>query len=270
MTASLRERLLVRPGHAPKLAEVDPRETFGHDKLEAEAVLEKGRLRLESLQERLWAGKGGAVLIVLQGIDTSGKDGTIRHVMTAFNPQGCTVSGFGVPTPEELAHDYLWRIHRNTPARGTVAIFNRSHYEDVLVVRVHDLVPRDVWSRRYEQINHFEELLAASATTIVKFLLHISKDEQRDRLQARIDTPDKRWKFKMGDIAERDRWDDYLKAYEDVLDRCSPTIAPWYVIPADRKWFRNLAVAEILGDILDELDLRYPAPEEGIEGLIVK
>lgn len=270
MSTSLRERMLVRPGHPPKLQDVDPRETFGYDKADAEEELERGRVRLESLQERLWAGKGGAVLVVLQGIDTSGKDGTIRHVMAAFNPQSCTVTGFDVPTPEELAHDYLWRVHQPAPARGTIAIFNRSHYEDVLVVRVHDLVPKDVWSQRYEQINRFEEHLAANGTTIVKFFLHISKEEQRERLQARIDTPDKRWKSKSGDLVERKRWDDYIAAYEDVLERCSPRIAPWYIVPADRKWFRNICVAQILAETMDELDLRYPEPEEGIVGTIVE
>ncbi|MDQ3408027.1 MAG: polyphosphate kinase 2 family protein, partial [Chloroflexota bacterium] len=217
-----------------------------------------------------WAGKGGALLIVLQGIDTAGKDGTLRHVMTAFNPQGCSVIGFGVPTEEELAHDYLWRIHRHTPGRGTIAIFNRSHYEDVLVVRVHDLVPAEVWRRRYDQINAFEAQLAASGTTILKFFLWISPEEQRERLQARIDTPDKRWKFERGDIDERKHWDDYRRAYEAALSRCSTDPAPWYVIPSDRKWFRNLAVAEILVDTMEKMDLTYPPADDDIASIVVE
>jgi PPK2 family polyphosphate:nucleotide phosphotransferase len=267
---SLGQRLRVDPGSQLRLADIDPRATFDHDKATADEQLDALRVRLEELQERLWAGKGGALLVVLQGIDTSGKDGAIRHVMTAFNPQGCNVVGFGVPTPDELAHDYLWRVHRHTPARGGITVFNRSHYEDVLVVRVHDLVPRDVWSRRYDEINAFERHLAANGTTIVKCYLHISNEEQRERLQARIDTPEKRWKFKRGDLEERKRWDDYIAAYEDVLERCSTELAPWYVIPSDRKWFRNVAIASILVETLEGMGLTYPPAEEQIEGLVVE
>jgi PPK2 family polyphosphate:nucleotide phosphotransferase len=252
------------------LSTIDPGATFGHDKDASPDLLENDRVRLESLQERLWASKGGPVLIVLQGIDTAGKDGTVRHVMTAFNPQGCTVTGFGVPTDDELAHDYLWRIHRHTPARGHIAIFNRSHYEDVLVVRVHDLVPEEVWRSRYDQINAFERHLGDNGTTILKFFLWISREEQRERLQARIDTPDKRWKFKRADLDERARWPDYVAAYEEALTRCSTDVAPWYVVPSDRKWFRNVAVAEILTDAMEGLRLDYPAAEEGIESLKVE
>ncbi len=266
----LRRRLRVVPGKRVDLAKIDPSESFGHAKDEADELLEAGRLRLESLQERLWASKGGSLLVVLQGIDTAGKDGTIRHVMTAFNPQGCSVTGFGVPTPDELAHDYLWRTHRSTPAKGTIAIHNRSHYEDVLVVRVHDLVPRKVWRQRYDQINAFERHLADNGTTIVKIFLWISRDEQAQRLQARIDTPEKRWKFKRADLAERKRWDDYVAAYEEALTRCSTDVAPWYVIPSNRKWFRNVAVAEILADTMDGMKLTYPPAEEGIESIIVE
>jgi PPK2 family polyphosphate:nucleotide phosphotransferase len=266
----LRERLRVAPGAGLDLSTFDPDETFGHEKDTSAELLEDGRTRLEESQERLWAGRQHSVLVILQGIDTSGKDGTLRHVATAFNPQGCHVVGFGVPTPDELAHDYLWRVHRHTPAKGTITIFNRSHYEDVLVVRVHELVPQSVWQARYEQINEFEELLAESGTTIVKFFLHISKDEQRERLQARLDAPDKRWKFRRADLDERKRWGEYIAAYEEALARCSTDAAPWYVIPADRKWFRNLAVAEILATTLDDLDLRYPEPEAGLDGLVVE
>jgi PPK2 family polyphosphate:nucleotide phosphotransferase len=266
----LRARLRIVPGTAVDLSAIDPAETFGHDKNAAAALLEAGRERLADLQERLWAGKQHAVLVVLQGIDTSGKDGTLRHVAGAFNPQGCQVTGFGVPTPEELAHDFLWRVHRHAPAKGHIAVFNRSHYEDVLVVRVHDLVPESAWRARYDQINEFEELLAENGTTIMKFFLHISNEEQRERLQARLDSPEKRWKSRRGDLEERKLWNEYMAAYEEALTRCSTDVAPWHVIPANRKWFRNVAVAEILASTLDGLDLRYPEPEKGIEGLVVR
>ncbi len=268
--ADLAKRLRVKPGSRVKLGKIDPAQTYGHTKDDAADILQASHDRLESLQERLWAGKGGSLLVVLQGIDTAGKDGTIRHVMTAFNPQGCSVTGFGVPTEEELAHDFLWRIHRHTPGRGTISIFNRSHYEDVLVVRVHDLVPAKVWRKRYDQINAFEAHLAANGTTILKFFLWISPEEQRDRLQARIDTPDKRWKFSRGDLDERKLWDDYRKAFEAALSRCSTDVAPWYVIPSDRKWFRNLAVAEILTQAMEGMSLTYPPAEDDISSIVVK
>jgi PPK2 family polyphosphate:nucleotide phosphotransferase len=262
--------MLVAPGGKVDLARLDASETHGHDKDGADEVLAEDLARLESLQERLWASSARAVLIVLQGIDTAGKGGTIRHVMSSFNPQGCRVVGFKVPTPEELSHDYLWRVHQEVPGRGTIAIFDRSHYEDVLVVRVHELVPAEVWRGRYAEINDFERLLAGSGTTIMKFFLHISKEEQRERLQARLADPEKRWKFRRGDLDERARWDDYQAAYEDALSRCSTAEAPWYVIPSDRKWFRNLAVASIVADTLDGLDLHYPAPAEDLTGLVVE
>jgi PPK2 family polyphosphate:nucleotide phosphotransferase len=198
------------------------------------------------------------VLVVLQGIDSAGKDGTINKVMEAFNPQGCPVTAFKVPSAEELAHDYLWRVHRSVPRKGEIGIFNRSHYEDVLVVRVHDLVPKRVWSKRYDQINAFERHLTETGTTIVKFFLSIDKDEQRKRFQARYDDPTKRWKFAMGDLEERKRWDDYQAAFEDALSRTSTAAAPWYVIPANRKWFRNLAVATILASTIADLKPQYP------------
>ena len=267
---ALRDRLRVEPGRRLRLERIDPGETFGHQRSASAEVVANGMSALQSQQERLWAGAQRAVLIVLQGMDTAGKDGTIRHVMTAFNPQGCDVVGFKVPTPEELAHDYLWRAHRVTPARGTIAIFNRSHYEDVLVVRVHELVPPRRWRQRYAQINAFERHLAQNDTTIVKFFLHISPDEQRRRLQARLDDPSKRWKFQKGDLAERKLWPAYQAAYEDALTRCTTAEAPWYVIPADHKWFRDLAVTEILRATLGELRLRYPAEEPGLEALVVE
>jgi PPK2 family polyphosphate:nucleotide phosphotransferase len=266
----LGDLLRVRPGSTVDLSKIDPSNTFGHSKDSAETELARGLERLESLQERLWATKGGQILIVLQGIDTAGKDGTVRHVMSAFNPQGCEVVGFVVPTPEEAAHDYLWRHHQHTPAAGWISIFNRSHYESVLVVRVHDLVPQSTWKRRYRQINDWERMLTEEGTTVLKFFLLIDSDEQRDRLQARLDTPDKRWKFSSADLRERQLWDQYIKAFEEALSRCSTEWAPWYVIPSNHKWFRNFAVAEILADTMDDLKLEYPAAEEGIEDLVVR
>ncbi|CAN5714493.1 polyphosphate kinase 2 family protein [soil metagenome] len=266
---ALAQRLLVKPATNLDLESIDSADTLGHDKQAGAVTLAATTDRLGEAQERLWASKAGAVLIVLQGIDTSGKGGTIRHVMGAFDPQGCRVASFGVPSPEELAHDYLWRIHRHTPARGMIAIFDRSHYEDVLVVRVHGLVPQDVWRSRYDQIVAFERHLAENGTTILKFFLHISRDEQRKRLQARIDEPDKRWKFRRGDLDERRLWDEYRAAFTEALTRCSTDFAPWYVIPADRKWFRDLAVAEIVAHTFDRMKLEYPQGEAGIESLVV-
>ena len=269
-TTDLREALRVRPGKRVDLSKVDPAETHGHDKDDADEELGAGRERLSDLQDRLWAEGKHRVLVVLQGIDAAGKDGTISHVMGAFNPQGCVVTSFKVPSAQELAHDYLWRVHRAVPGSGEIAIFNRSHYEDVLVVRVHDLVPRERWERRYDQINAFEQLLAEEGTTILKFFLYIDPDEQRARFQARLDDPTKNWKFRLGDLEERKHWDDYIAAYEDALSRCSTDAAPWYVIPSNHKWFRNLAVADILGDTLEELKPRYPKPEEDLTGVVVK
>jgi PPK2 family polyphosphate:nucleotide phosphotransferase len=269
-TASLRDALRVRPGTRVKLAKVDPSATHGRAKDAAADDLSTGLARLTDLQDRLWAEGKHKVLVVLQGIDAAGKDGTLRHVMGAFNPQGCPVTSFKVPSLEELAHDYLWRVHRAVPGKGEIGVFNRSHYEDVLVVRVHDIVPKTVWSRRYDQINAFEQLLTDSGTTIVKFFLYIDRDEQAKRFQARLDDPAKRWKFRLGDLEERKRWDDYIAAYEDVLARCSTADAPWYVIPSNRNWFRNLAVANILADTLDELNPRYPEPTEDLTGVVIE
>jgi PPK2 family polyphosphate:nucleotide phosphotransferase len=254
----LRGSLRVTPGTRVRLERRDPAETLGWDKVKAEAELAKQLTRLAELQDRFWAESKRSVLVVLQGIDSAGKDGTINKVMEAFNPQGCPVTAFKVPSAEELAHDYLWRVHRAVPRKGEIGIFNRSHYEDVLVVRVHDLVPRRTWAARYNQINAFERHLTDNGTTIVKFFLSISKDEQRDRFQARYDDPTKRWKFAMGDLEERKRWDDYQAAFDDALSKTSTAYAPWYVIPANRKWFRNLAVATILAETIAELKPAYP------------
>ena len=268
-TASLRDALRVRPGTRIDLAKVDPAATHGHAKASSAKELAHGLARLTDLQDRIWAEGKHKVLIVLQGIDAAGKDGTVRHVMGAFNPQGCPVTGFKVPSAEEIAHDYLWRVHRRVPGKGEIGIFNRSHYEDVLVVRVHDIVPKAVWSRRYDQINAFEQLLADEGTTILKFFLYIDRDEQKARFQARLDDPTKRWKFRLGDLEERKRWDDYIAAYEDVLARCSTKSAPWYVVPSNRNWFRNLAVTSILADTLEELDPRYPESTEDLTNVVI-
>ena len=266
----LRDALLVKPGHPVRLATLDPGEIHGFDKENAEPLLERQLARLTELQDRFWAESQRSVLIVLQGIDAAGKDGTIQKVMEAFNPQGCTVSSFKVPSTEELAHDYLWRIHKRVPGKGEIGIFNRSHYEDVLVVRVHGLVPSKVWKARYDQINVFERHLADNGTTIVKFFLSIDRDEQRERFQARYDDPTKRWKFSMGDLEERKRWDDYQAAFDEALTRTSTTVAPWYVIPANRKWFRNLAVASILADTMADLRPSYPAGEDLPPNLVIE
>ena len=261
---SLREKLIARPGEHVNLAKTNAAATFGYTKASAAPEIERDLERLTGLQERLWAEGRRRVLLVLQGIDTAGKGGTIEHVMGAFNPQGCHVHGFKVPTPEELAHDYLWRIHARVPRNGEIAIFDRSHYEQVLVVRVAGLEPESQWRRHYDQINAFEQLLIDEGTTILKFFLLIDRDEQRERLQARIDDPDKRWKFRMSDLETRADWDRYIEAYEDLLERCSTEAAPWFVIPSNHKWFRNLAVAQIVADALDALKPAFPEPAEPI------
>jgi PPK2 family polyphosphate:nucleotide phosphotransferase len=252
------DALLVKPGHRVRLAGVDTGDTQGLKKEEAETRLEKLRAELLDLQTVLYAEARRSVLIVLQGIDASGKDGTIRHVMSGLNPQGVTVTSFKVPEGEEKRHDYLWRIHRAVPEHGKIGIFNRSHYEDVLVVRVHDLVPKSEWSKRYDQINDFERMLSDNGVRILKFFLLISKQEQAKRLAARIEDPSKNWKFSAEDTKERKYWDDYIAAYEDALRKCSTDWAPWHLIPSDRKWFRNLAVAQILRDELRSMKLEYP------------
>jgi PPK2 family polyphosphate:nucleotide phosphotransferase len=257
-SSHLADRLVVKPGSKVHLRDSDASDTHGFTKESAAEPTLNDLARLTALQERLFAEQKHPILVVLQGIDTSGKDGTIRHVMSALNPQGCRVAGFGVPTAVESAHDYLWRVHAQTPENGEVVVFNRSHYESVLVVRVHELVPKEQWRPRFDQINAWEEMLAAEGTTIVKFFLHIDREEQRRRLQARYDDPTKHWKFKLGDLEERKRWDDYMAAYDDVLSRCSTEAAPWYVVPANRKWFRNLAIGEILADRIEALKPEYP------------
>jgi PPK2 family polyphosphate:nucleotide phosphotransferase len=251
-------RFRVKPDEKIHLAEIDPADTsgFSGDKHKAKGIVEKLSQEMASLQERLYAEGKHAVLIVLQGMDTSGKDGTIEHVFEGVNPQGVSVASFKAPTTEDLSHDFLWRIHKRTPAKGEMVIFNRSHYEDVLIVRVHNLVPEKVWSKRYQEINNFERMLSDEGTTILKFFLHINKEEQKQRLLDRLDTPDKHWKFNPGDLKERDFWDDYQKAYQDALQQTSTKWAPWYIIPANHKWFRNLLIASLLVQQIKDLDPR--------------
>jgi PPK2 family polyphosphate:nucleotide phosphotransferase len=221
--------------------------------------------RLAELQEILYAQGQHSLLLVFQAMDTGGKDGSIKRIGGAFHPQGIRCVSFKVPSKEELAHDFLWRIRAHTPGKGEIAIFNRSHYEDVLIVRVKNLAPEDVWRKRYAHIRHFEKNLADAGTTIVKFYLHISKDEQKERLQARLDDPSKHWKFNVGDLGERKRWDDYREAYEEAISETSTDYAPWYVVPADRKWYRDAAIARVLVKTLEKLDLKYPEAEKGLK-----
>jgi PPK2 family polyphosphate:nucleotide phosphotransferase len=240
----------VKPGEKIALGKIDPRADGGLTKEQGQARLAALGEELDALQEILYAAGKHALLIVLQGMDTSGKDGAIRSVLDSVDPQGCRVESFKVPTEEELAHDFLWRVHRVVPRKGMIGVFNRSHYEDVLVVRVRELAPEPVWRARYAQINHFEALLAESGTIVLKFFLHISKKEQEERLLEREQDPAKAWKLAAGDWRERERWDAYMAAYEEALERCNAEAAPWYVVPADRKWFRNLAIAETLVETL--------------------
>ncbi len=262
----------IRPpvGERVRLADYDPayRGAF-ESKAEAEERLQAARDRLRELQSVLYAEHRHALLIVLQAMDAGGKDGTIRHVMRGVNPQGVRVTSFKTPTPEEFDHDFLWRVHPHVPGKGMIGIFNRSHYEDVLIVRVEQLVPRSVWEARYDHINHFERLLADSGVTIVKFFLHISKQEQKKRFLARLHEPDKRWKFSKGDLVVRDKWDDYMRAYEDALTRCNTPWAPWHIVPANRKWYRNLVIAETLVETLESLNMRYPEPEAGLDDIVI-
>lgn len=251
----------VKPGRKVRLRDYDPDSTGDiSDKQTAQKVLERNKNRLAELHDLLYAANKYAVLIVLQGMDASGKDGTIRHVMSGVNPQGCTVTAFKVPSTEEADHDFLWRIHKAIPGRGDMGIFNRSHYEEVLVVRVHQLAPKSVWSKRYEDMNAFEKMLDGNDVKILKFFLHISKDEQKRRLEARLRDSSKNWKFSAADVAERKYWEDYTKAYEDALSKCSTPWAPWFVIPSNKKWFRNCAVSQIIVETMAGLELRYPKP----------
>jgi PPK2 family polyphosphate:nucleotide phosphotransferase len=258
--------LTRKPGEKFDLAAIDPRSTPGiKDKEAAAKDHERLAERLNSLQQRLYAGGKHALLMVLQGMDASGKDGAIRHVAGAFDPQGVSHTAFKVPTSEELAHDFLWRIHKAVPGRGTVGVFNRSHYEDVGVVRVKKLVPEAVWKKRYEQINRFERLLADNRVVLLKFFLHISPEEQAERLGDRQHDPEKRWKFNPGDLEDRNLWGEFMAAYGEAITRCNTAWAPWYVIPSDRKWYRNWAVSRILVETMEGLDLAYPPVPADLE-----
>jgi PPK2 family polyphosphate:nucleotide phosphotransferase len=255
---NIAKQCIVKPGNKVRLNQRDPDDTFGirrNDKAHQKMIN-----RLREQQHLLYADQRYALLIVLQALDAGGKDGTIRHVMSGVNPQGCDVTSFKAPSTTELAHDYLWRVHQAVPRRGNIGIFNRSHYEDVLIVRVHRLVPAEVWSKRYRQINDFERMLTENGVTILKFFLHISKDEQKRRFEARIQDSSRNWKLSLPDFEERQHWDDYQEAYEEALRKCSTEWAPWYVIPANRKWLRNHVIAELIVQALDNMKLKYPAP----------
>ena len=268
LKSDLAKRFVVTPGKRLKLEKRDPDDTAGlRSKSEYQELLQKNIQRLFELQTQLAANNKIAMLVVLQAMDAGGKDGTIRHVMTGLNPQACRVTSFKVPTEEEAHHDFLWRIHRAMPRRGEIGIFNRSHYEDVLVARVHKLVPKSVWSARYEQINDFEKILTENQVVIFKFFLHISREEQARRLEQRVENPRKNWKISLADVTERKYWDDYVKAYEDALTECSTGRAPWYVIPANKKWFRNLAVSQILVDAMSSWKMKYPPPASDLPEL---
>ncbi|MFN0154178.1 MAG: PPK2 family polyphosphate kinase [Gaiella sp.] len=264
------ERLRVGDGESPELAKRDTDAVPGlKNKGHAEEVLSDLRERLEVLQERLYAEGRHSVLLVLQGLDASGKGGVIERVFEGLNPQGCRVASFKAPTSTELAHDYLWRIHAVLPARGEIGIFDRSHYEDVVTVRMLDLVPEKVWQRRPDHINAFERMLTDEGTSIVKVFLNVSKEAQRERLQERVDDPAKRWKFRLGDLKVRERFDEYVAAYDEALAATSTAWAPWYVVPADKNWGKATAVAALLLDALERIDPKLPPAEDGVEGLTI-
>lgn len=261
----------VKPDQKIKLAEVNPEDTGEFtDKNKAKKLLNKNIERMAELQNVLYAEGKHALLIILQAMDAGGKDGTIRSIMSGVNPQGVYVTSFKSPTPEDLAHDFLWRVHKAVPPRGMIGIFNRSHYEDVLIVRVRNLVPKQVWQKRYDHINHFEQLLTDNGVAILKFYLHISKDEQKERLQARLDEPDKRWKFNPTDLDTRVQWDDYLHAFEDVFEKCSPRHAPWHIVPANKKWYRNLVISQTIVETLEGLDMKYPDPVANLDKIVIE
>ncbi len=270
MTHGIVAELRVGPGEAPRLDRRDPGSRLGsEDKSAGLARLEEVVARLAALSQRLQAEATRSLLLVLQGMDASGKDGTIRHLLSGVNPQGCRIVSFREPTSSELAHDFLWRVHAACPARGEMAIFNRSHYEDVVAVRVRGLASEATWRPRYRHIRAFERLLAGEGTTVVKVFLHLSRDEQRKRLQERLENPEKRWKFRIGDLDDRAHWDEFAQAYEDAIRETSTDSAPWYVVPADHNWVRNLAVGEILLETLERLDPQLPQPDPGLDGVEV-
>lgn len=263
-------RYRVEPGKPIVLADFDPDASEHYQKSkDVEKELEHQRDRLGKLQQRLYAENKRSLLIVLQAMDTGGKDGTIKNVFSGVNPQGCRVWSFKKPSEEESSHDFLWRYHQRTPQRGMITIFNRSHYEDVLIVRVKQLVPEEVWRSRYHVINEFEQALTLSNIAVIKFFLNISKDEQKRRLESRLEDPDKRWKFSSNDIKERLLWDDYQLAFEDAINNCSTAYAPWYVVPANKKWYRNLVIARAIADTLEAMNPQYPPAEQNLENITI-
>jgi PPK2 family polyphosphate:nucleotide phosphotransferase len=262
--------LRVESGSPARIAERDPGDKLGHEKDEAEPRIEKLVERIDSLQDRLFGEGRRSILLALQGLDASGKDGVIRRVFDGVNPMGVRVTSFRVPVGAEVQHDYLWRIHAALPPRGQIGIFNRSHYEDVVAVRMHEIAPETIWSRRYAHIRAFERMLADEGTTVLKVFLNVSREEQRKRFQERVDDPEKRWKFRRDDLNVRERFDDWIAAWEDALTETSTDWAPWYVVPADRNWVKALAVAELVVKTLEKLDPRLPDPEPGIEGLRIE
>lgn len=265
------DKYRVQPGEKIKLKDFDPDDTsqFSDGKQAGLARLAELTQKLDGLQAVLYAEHKRKVLIVLQALDAGGKDGTIRSLLSGINPQGVHIASFKVPTEQERDHGYLWRIHQQVPGKGELVVFNRSHYEDVLIVRVHNLVTEDECSRRYAQINNFEQMLAEEGTTILKFYLNVSKEEQKQRLQARLDDPTKNWKFNPGDLTERALWENYISAYEDVLNKTSTSWAPWYVIPANHNWYRNLYVASVLVKTLEDLKMSYPAPAADLDNIVI-
>jgi PPK2 family polyphosphate:nucleotide phosphotransferase len=265
------DRYRIQPGQTVNLSQRDPEDNslFPIQKKEGKKILKELNKELEALQELLYAEGKQKILIVLQAMDAGGKDGTIRHVFEGVNPQGVKVASFKVPSKKEMAHDYLWRVHAQTPGKGEITIFNRSQYEDVLVVRVDQLVPETVWFRRYEHIRAFEKMLADEGTIILKFYLHISREEQKERFQDRLDEPDKNWKFSLGDLEKRGQWEQYIEAYQDVLGKTSTESAPWYVIPANRKWYRNLVISTIIINTLKNLEMEFPEPEDDLSGVVI-
>lgn len=261
---------LIRSKESISLADINPDTSEPYtSKKEVEKELELQRDRLQQLQTRFFAEQQRSLLIVLQAMDTGGKDGTIKNVFQGINPQGCQVWSFKTPSVEELSHDFLWRYHHRTPSRGMITIFNRSHYEDVLIVRVKKLVPESVWRSRYQLINEFEHMLTLNQTTVIKFFLHISREEQKQRLESRLEDPNKRWKFSINDVQERQFWDEYQLAYQDVINHCSTDYAPWYVVPANKKWYRNLVVARTIADTLEAMNPQYPPEPKGLSKISI-
>jgi PPK2 family polyphosphate:nucleotide phosphotransferase len=260
-TMPYREKLLVKPGRRLHLEDINPADKGQHESEQtALPEIEQYRNKLTLMQSLLYAEKKRSLLIVLQAMDAGGKDGTVNHVLSALNPQGAKVTGFRQPTPEEMAHDFLWRVHPHTPGKGEIAIFNRPHYEDVLVPRVHKVIDKATWEARYQRIRNFEEALTDNATYILKFFIHISKEQQLARFAARLDDPRHNWKISESDYVERAYWDDYMFAYEDAISATSTERAPWFVIPSNHKWFRNLAVSQIVADAMEDLHMSYPKP----------